>query len=105
MENVAPPKVLSEPTEIDLTGMMYPEKDGQPVLLNIEGSPLLYVGIYRTEERLKKSMIEIKKEHDNIKQITHGGEFESSIPENITIIIDPRLTERGTVRYTQVQRM
>lgn len=104
MENIAPPKVLSEPVSIDLTGMIYPESKGQPIFLNIQGSALLYMGIFRTEERLKKSMLEIKKEYDNIKKITCGGVFLYSIPEEYTIIIDPRLTERGTVRYTKVRR-
>lgn len=105
MDNqVPPPKVLSKPKEIDLTGMIYPESNGQPVFLNIEGSPLTYIGLFRTKERLEQSMKEIKKDYDNIKEIMVGGEFLESIPKEITVIIDPRLTERGTVRYTQVER-
>lgn len=104
MDKMEAPKVLSKPTPINLDGMIYPERDGQPIFLNIQGSPLTYIGIFRTEERLKQSMIEIKKEYDNIKEILDGGEFLDSIPKELIVIIDPRLTERGTVRYTQVER-
>jgi len=105
-QNTPPPKPVGPPPkEIDLSGKLFPVyDDGQPVLMRIPGSVKTYFPVFSEEEKLRKTMGEIKLDFHKIKLIQVGGEFFASIPLNITVIIDPWITDKKTTRYTEVFR-
>lgn len=88
---------------VDLTGRLTPFEDGQPVPLSMPGTDDFFVACFSDETRLRSFMQESGIAYDRIKQITNGGEFIGEVLPKARIILDPRRTERGTIRFTEVR--
>lgn len=105
----APRLVNGEVKEVSLTGMIFPWKYGQPVLLSMPMSDALYLALFDSEVDLRAVMDKVGVPFDGIKLIDNGSEFLQSLPEALggqplKIILNPWFTEGGTVRYTEIQR-
>lgn len=95
---------------ISLTGCLfgiYAEVEGavMPVTFELEGETLLPV--FSTPEKLRAAFIAAGIEGGDyaIKQIMDGKTFLDSAIEHFPVILDPWKTDRGTTRFTMVQRM
>ena len=65
--------------------------------------------IFSTEEKLRAAMTLAAAPFESIKKIDDEHDFLSSIPEyvgdvRIRIIVDPYLTEKSTMRFTEIVR-
>lgn len=106
----APRSVSDELKEVSLTGMLVPWKASQPVLLSMPMSDAFYLPAFDSEEGLRSLMGQAAVPFDNIKVIEDGAEFLASIPDHspegapLKIILNPRFTERGTVRFTEIRK-
>ena len=89
---------------VELTGKLFPWSQEQPVLLQMPGSSALYLPCFSSAKGLREVLGRSRVGFGSIKQIDDGREFLSSIPGAIVVIVDPRYTEQGRVRFTQVLR-
>lgn len=88
----------------DLTGLIFPWKDGQPLTLGVSGSQSLYLPVFHEEQQLRTMMKHAQVEFDSIKLIQDGSEFLSGIPNDIKVAVDFRLTPEGRVRWTEIAK-
>ena len=104
----APKYVGTSIQQVHLTGTLFPWCDGMPVYLRMPGSPFLYLPCFTHESALRDVMRQAGVTFDKIKQIADGVEFMACfrVPEasNIRVILNPRYTPEGKVRYIQVFR-
>lgn len=107
------PRSIGEPRDIhhrELEGYLFPWCDEHPVLLNVIGSPDLYLPIFSTLGSFKTKMAFIGAEYQSIKRIDDVGEFLDSLPfmfpsgECLRVIVDPYRTEEGMIRFTELLR-
>jgi hypothetical protein len=106
-----PPRRISGKLEtINLTGMIFPWKDEQPVWLSINGSPDFYLPVFTTPTKLRRAMKIFALPYESVKRIDDHHEFLESIPlelyngVRIRIIIDARRSETDTILFTEVYR-
>ena len=100
-----PPQRTNRPPEtVTLTGLLFPWRNGQPVLLNVFGSPSLHLFCFKEKSNLLDICARAGASFDTVKQIDDGPEFLSSVPDEIVIALNPHFTPEGKIRYTQVQR-
>ena len=104
----APRPVSSELKDIDLTDKLFPWKGDQPVLLSMPLSNALYLPLFNLEGSLRAVLKKVGVPFERIKKVDDGRVFLESLPKFIGIqplkvILNPRFTETGTVRFTEVQ--
>lgn len=100
-----PPKRTNKPPqEIELTGSLIPMASGQPVLLEMPESDLLYLPTFTEVSRLYTCLEKAGIEFDSILSVVDGREFLQSIPADITVIQDPWFTAEGKIRFLQIFR-
>ena len=95
---------------VNLTGMLFPCKDGQPALLSAPDSKFnfRYLPCFSDEEKLTALMAQAEVLFDSIKQIEDGKAFLNSIyyeniANDIRVIINPYYLPNGHVRFVQVE--
>lgn len=93
---------------VNLTGMIFPWKDGQPALLSVPGSNFRYLPCFSDEEKLRSLMAQAGVLFDSIKKIEDGKTFLYSIyyeniANDIRVIISPYYLPNGNVRFVQVE--
>jgi len=87
---------------VDLTGCMFAWRNESPLTCEMPGSDLAYLACFRRHEDLVRFMHSIKVPSYTVKVIVHGGEFLDCVPREVRVILDPRQTEEGTLRYTEI---
>jgi len=103
------PTRVGNADEVSLTGQLFAWRDhglvtGEPVLLAMPNTPCLYLACFTSEADLRLMHTIAAAPFDRIKQVQDGREFLSSIPPSITVILNPRITPEGRVRFTQILR-
>jgi hypothetical protein len=89
--------------EVTLTGQIFAWKDGQPVFLQMPGSPSRYLPCFKTEKDLRALYARLGLPFTSIKLIEDGPEFLTSFyGTDVIAICDVRYTEEGRVRFVQV---
>jgi len=103
---IAPPSFTGKREEqVSLTDKVFAWRDLSPVLLRMPGSHLFYLPCFSSAEGLRGFFGQIGIGFDVIKKIEDGMEFMSSLDvhPHVTVILDPRITEEGRVRFIQIQ--
>lgn len=100
------PKQVGPEKELTLTGMLMPWKDGQPALLHMLGTEasVYYLPLFEDPDQLRAVLARADVPFESIKQVEDGGEFLDSVPPDIVVVVNPRFTDEGKVRFFQVQR-
>ncbi len=102
-EKIPPPKNIGDRSkEIDITGYLFPWKDGQPFFMQMLGSKATYIPVFEDKIKLDIGMNGI--EYEKIKQIEDGQQFLDSIPTKYIVIVNLRYTSDGKCRYIQLFR-
>lgn len=103
------PKPTGKPLEtVELTGMLFPWENGQPVFLGMPGSDYLYLPCFSTEEALRLVLGSASVSFEKIKMIEDGKEFIESFPRRVgmketKIICNLRLTPAGKFRFLEIK--
>jgi hypothetical protein len=105
-EPTPPPKSLGIEREISLTGMLFAVNEDKLVLVNMAGvaKAVAYLPLFETPEQLEATLGKVDIVYTGIKQVQEGIEFLDSLPPELVVITNLRLTEEGKTRFTQVQR-
>jgi hypothetical protein len=100
------PRQVGPERDTTLTGLLFPWKNDQPVLIHMLGvSPeVFYLPLFENADQLREVCGRANIEFESIKQVEDGAEFFSSIPPEIIIVANLRFTPEGKIRFTQVQR-
>jgi hypothetical protein len=107
-----PPKSTGKPPEdVVLEGKLVPfGSDGQPVFLRITGSSALYLPCFSEKKSLQEVMGRAGAAFEKIQKVVDSVDFLRSIPmkdptgEALHVVIDPRFTPEGKVRFKQLYR-
>lgn len=90
--------------EISLTGKLFAWQTGQPVLVSMPGSDRLYLPCFSTEEQLRRTLARSDVPFESLKRIDDGHEFFSSVPSEITVVLDLRYLPNGRARFLECKR-
>jgi hypothetical protein len=98
------PKPTGKPvSEVTLNGAVFPWDGMQPVLLTMPGSDLLYLPCFQDVSDLEAIMDHYQIEYASVKRIDDEREFTTSITNpRVAVILNPRITETGRLRFMQV---
>jgi len=106
----APRPLTGELKDVTLSGKLLPMVGGQPVFTELDHSDALYISVFTDEAKLNAAMEVIGVTPDKVVIIDDTFEFLDSIPlknamgQVMKIIVDIRRTEKGTFRFTEIQR-
>lgn len=75
-----------------------------PVVLRMPGSESLYLPIFDNEDLLNETLSRMQIEVGQVMKIDDGHEWLESIPKELVVILNPRFTANGAVRFVQIQR-
>lgn len=99
-----PPRSTDRPwRSLSLSGMLMGWAEGQPCLMRVMGSDAWHLALFSTLDKLETAHDEGWFEYESIKVVDDGNEFLESLPKEIAVILDPYITEKGTMRYFQVE--
>lgn len=103
-----PQRISSAVVGLNLTGYVMPAfHNSQPVIMELDDAPGIYIAVFSTPKRLRAAMVVQKIKYDKIMQIDNGKEFVQSIVENknpdLHLIVDPRRIGDGKLKYIEVQ--
>ena len=100
------PKRIGPTKDISLRGLLIPWLGNNPALVHMLGvsSMVYYLPLFKDEEHLKYVMKEAGSPIDRVRVVSNVPEFLKSIPPEIFIITDIRLTVEGKIRFKQVER-
>lgn len=104
----APKRISDRVLHLNIDGYLMPvDVRGQPILLEIPGTPDRFISIFSTEVKLDAMFETYGLSYSWIKQIQNGPEFLASLNENILsfhlrVAIDPYKHENGRVRFVEV---
>ncbi len=98
------PRPTGKPTEsVTLTGTCMPWKDDHPVFLTMPGSPWLYLPLFENAAALEAVLGHYGVTYASVKRVDDEREFIESITDpGVVVILNPRLTETGRLRFLQV---
>ena len=101
-----PPKQVGPGRDVTLTDMIFPWREDEPVLVHLmgDGTGTFCLPLFRDEERLRDVLGKFDVPFGSIKRVGDGPEFLDSLPPDISIIADLRITDEGRLRYLQIQR-
>jgi hypothetical protein len=101
-----PPKQVGPERDVTLTGMLFPWRDDQPVLVHLtgDGTGTFCLPLFRDEDRLRAVLGAFGVPFASIKMVEDGPEFLESLPRDIAVIADLRITDEGRLRYLQIRR-
>lgn len=99
------PRAVGGTVDVDLTGKVFPWANGQPVLLAMPMSEWLYLPVFSTPGELADVMGQASVPYMSVKRIDNQAEFllTSTVPGNVKVITNVRFTDKGTVRFSQVE--
>ncbi len=100
----APPKATGRVEDVHLTGMLIPWQNEQPVFMSVAASSQLYLPVFSDRDELERVMRQAKADWQSVKEITDESEFLREIPNDITIMVNPRFMPDGKVRWMEVRR-
>ncbi len=109
MDPFEPRRVSDKELAIDITDNLIPwGENDQPVYVNVGGKDL-FVPIFSTVEKLCETMEQFNVEYESIKRIDDPNGFMNSFPHSfgeaqIRFLLDPWLTDTGTVRFKEIMR-
>lgn len=95
---------MFDPNEVDITGCLSPFKGTQPCCVRLPDNDDRWVAVFSTQKRLEKTCLELCISDYNIKQITNGSDFISSILEaGLRIMLNPYLViEENKTKWTEI---
>lgn len=73
-----------------------------PCFLEIAGNDVL--AVFSTEAKLEACYQFAGIAPAKVKAIMDGLDFLDSLPPDVTVVLDPWITERGTTRFTMIER-
>lgn len=109
MEDFDPRPTGKPPEEITLVGKMIPaEEDYRSVLLRMKGRDDYFLPLFSSEEELRAFMTKAATPFVKIEVIYNSAEFLVSIPRShrgarVRVIVDPKFTLEGRIRFLELQ--
>ena len=102
------PQRISEHS-VDISHHVFPWHRGQPVLARMQGTNDLFLLLFSTTERLREALHQMDIPYEAVKQVDDPVEFLQSLPllyagVRLRVIVNPRMTGKDTMRYTEVVR-
>lgn len=95
------------PQDVTLTGALLPMHGDEPILLEMPGSPYLYLAVFSTTEKLACACADwptVYGDVDRIVVVTDAHDFIESTSQLLTVILDPWLNpENGRCRFLQIK--
>lgn len=110
MAPIPPPRPVSDTArDICITNHVFAWHDDLPGLVIVPGSPDLFLPVFSTAGKLTAWLTRTNVPFESIKQIDDQYEFLDSLPYYVNdvrlrIIVDPYVTDQGTMRYTEIIR-
>lgn len=110
MDDAGPKRTDKPETTVDLTDKLLPWREGQPVMLAMPGTDLMYLPLFSTEGQLRSLLERAGVPFESIKRVEDGWTFLHSFyvdnpwaRKSIAVILDPYFLDNGRVRFVQVQ--
>jgi hypothetical protein len=101
MKPTDPPRPTGRPPrEYGIYGLLLLWREEQPVLVQIVNGPLA-LALFTSDAALKTAAAAFHLTYDRIKAVDDPDEFIRSLPPDVTVILDPHVSVRGTVVYRQ----
>lgn len=98
------PRPTGKPAQpVTITGTCFPWSGEQPVLLTMPGSSLLYLPLFDDPQALETIMGHYGVPYASVKRVDDAQDFlDSVVQPGLAVILNPRLTETGRLRFMQV---
>jgi hypothetical protein len=90
-----------------LEGILFPWKNGLPVLVNLPGSQMFYLPCFSSEDLLTRTLEAGGVLWDSIRTLEDTEDFVLGVYEmnpRVKIILDLHQTREGTLRFSEVVR-
>ncbi len=97
------PRETGSRSEHNITGMFLAWDEGQPDYLGCVGLGDA-IALFTTQEKIDQARAELPFNGTEIKLVSDQEEFLREVPGSIPIVIDPHLSETGTLLLTLLKR-
>lgn len=102
-DSSSPKRITDVPlVDIPLRGLLFATAGSSIVFLEMPGSDLTYLPLFKDKEELERILKFIEVEWDGVKEVSGSSEFLASIPSDIAPICNIRFLDNGRVRFKQL---